>query len=133
MPYFDPKDVHIYDELKDITVAAAVTKGQGVVINDVFGFYLKSVSAADIADDRDDVSFIYRMRQVDAPKRTGTGEDIQAGEKVYWYPAEGVVSANPVGTAGTDYYFCGWAKETVTASASTVLINFDGTRYDEAI
>lgn len=132
---FIQKDNAIYDELREITVAAAVTKGLAAVIQDVFGFYHNDVTAADIADNRDEVTFIYRCRQVLATKLTGTGEAISQGDKVYATLGSSFqsVTANPTGTAGTDYYFCGWAKKDATAAASTVLINFDGTRYDENI
>jgi predicted RecA/RadA family phage recombinase len=135
MGYFDPKDVHIYDELLEVYPAVAVTKGQGVVEHDVFGFYIRSVTAADIADGREETAFIYRMRQVEAPKITGTGEDINQGERVYWIVAQEVVTSNPggLGVAGVDYYFCGWAKRRAEANDATVLINFDGTRWDEDI
>jgi predicted RecA/RadA family phage recombinase len=122
------KDTEIYDELWDITPATAISKGDPAVVNDVFGFYIKDRESAG-----EEVAFIYRARQVLADKVTGTGEDIQAGEDVYYIVAQDAVSANPVGVAGTDYYWCGVAKKTATASASTVLIMFDGTRYNENI
>jgi len=130
---FEPKDNSIYDELWDVEVAAAVTKGEAAVRQDVFGFYFAAVTAQDITDDNDEVAFIYRMRQVLADKATGTGEAITSGDKVYYVVANDNITATPTGTAGTDYYFCGWAKKTATATATTVLINFDGTRYDENI
>jgi hypothetical protein len=132
---FEPKDNAIYDELWDVEVAAAVTKGQAVVVQDVFGFYFTDVTAQMITDSRNEVAFIYRMRQVEAGKLTGTGEAIIRGDRVYATSGSGFqsVTANPTGTAGTDYYFCGWAKKSAAASATTVLINFDGTRYDENI
>jgi hypothetical protein len=130
---FEPKDNNIYDELWDVTVAAAVTKGQAVVRQDVFGFYFTAVTAADITASNDEVAFIYRMRQVLADKATGTGEGITSGDSVYYYPATDTISATATGTAGTDYYWCGWAKKTAAAAATTVLINFDGTRYTEDI
>lgn len=128
---FRQKDTLIYNELRDIVPVANVTKGEAAVVNDVFGFYMNDWNLTDV--DLDYVVLIYKMRQVEADKATGTGEDIQAGERVYYYPATDTISANAVGTAGTDYYFCGWAKETKTAAESTIIIEFDGTRYDEAI
>lgn len=131
---FEPKDCDIYDELWDVEVAAAVAKGQGAVIQDVFGFYFNAITAQNITDGNDEVAFIYRMRQVDAGKLTGTGEAITRGDRVYAVVAQNfLITANPTGVAGTDYYFCGWAKKSASASDSTVLINFDGTRYDENI
>jgi hypothetical protein len=130
---FEPKDNNIYDELWDVTVAAAVTKGQAVVRQDVFGFYFTAVTADDITNSNNEVAFIYRMRQVLADKATGTGEAIVSGDRLYYYPANDNVSPTATGTAGTDYYFCGWAKKSVAAATTTVLMNFDGTRYDEAV
>lgn len=120
------KDNVIYDELWDIVVAAAVTSGQAAVIQDVFGFYLYNGAVGD------EVTFIYRCRQVQADKVTGTGEEISAGEEVYFVIAQNAVSANPAGVIGTDYYFCGIAKKDASASEETVLINFWGDEYDHA-
>lgn len=117
-----------YNELWDITPATAVEKGDAAVVQDVFGFYVK-----DRESDGEEVVFIYKDRQVLADKVTGTGENISAGEKVYHVVASDAVTANPTGTAGTDYYFCGWAKKDAAANDTTVLIEFDGTRYNEDI
>lgn len=123
------KDDIIYDELWDTIPATAVLKGTPQVIQDVFGFWLK-----DREQIGEEVAFVYRCRQVLADKIVGTGEAILAGDRVYAIVAQNfAVTANPAGVAGTDYYFCGWAKENAEASASQVLINFDGTRYDENI
>lgn len=130
---FIGEDNHIYDELRDVLALAAVTKGQAAVIQDVFGFYLNAITATDIANSRNEVTFIYRMRQVLADKATGTGEAILAGDRLYYYLTLDTVSPTATGTAGTDYYFCGWAKRNAAATATTVLMNFDGTRYDEAV
>ena len=127
---FEWKDNVIYDELWDVTVGAAITisKGDAAVRQDVFGFYIKNQEAAS-----EEMTLVYRCRQVEADKRTGTGEAIISGDRLYYYPATTNVSPTATGTAGTDYYFCGWAKKSATASATTVLMNFDGTRYDEAV
>lgn len=124
---FIMKDNIIYDELLDVTPAADVVKGEAHVENDTFGFYNNDEDAGN------ECALIYRCRQVLADKAVGTGEDINSGERLYYYPATDTVSPNAVGTAGTDYYFCGWAKEDAAAAATTVLMNFDGTRYDEAV
>lgn len=128
---FEPRDLNIYDELLGLSTAVATTKGAGVLVGDVFAFELYGKTAEQIAEGDDDKIPIYRMRQVMALKRTGTGEAITPGEKIYYYPGDKLVSSTATGTAGTDYYFCGWAKEAAAASAVNVLINFDGTRYDE--
>jgi hypothetical protein len=123
---FRQKDTQIYDELWiDLTTTKAALACE--VVQDVFGFYLVGGASGD------DVAFIYRMRQVEADKKTGTGEDINAGEKLYYYPGDDEVSPNPVGNAGVDYYFCGWAKKAADADDAKVLMNFDGTRYNENI
>lgn len=130
---FRQKDNHIYDELWDVIALTAVATGEATVIQDVFGFYLTAVTAADITNSRNEVAFIYRMRQVLADKAVGTGEAILRGDRLYYYPALDTVSPTATGTAGSDYYFCGWAKKSATATETTVLMNFDGTRYDETI
>jgi len=123
------KDDVIYDELWDVIPATAVTVGQAAVIQDVFGFYIKTREQVG-----EEICFIYRCRQVEADKIQGTGEAIRAGDRVYAVVAQNFfVTANPTGVAGTDYYFCGWAKKDAAANAEKVLINFDGTRYDENI
>jgi hypothetical protein len=126
MGAFIPKDTQIYDEAW-VDLAAAKAALLEEVVEDTFGFYLVGGAIGD------NVAFVYRMRQVLANKKTGTGEEIAAMEKVYYYPATDNVSSNKVGTAGTDYYFCGWAKKSADANETTVLINFDGTRHTENI
>lgn len=122
------KDDVIYDELWDITPVAAVSAGDPATVNDVFGFYLYDGAASE------EVTFIYKCRQVLATKLTGTGEDISAGDEVFAVVASDYsVTATPTGTAGTDYIFCGWAKKDASASDTTVLINFDGTDTSRAV
>jgi len=123
---FYPKDNMIYDELWDIVPAALVTKGEAAQLEDVLGFYY-----FDSLEIGDEVTFIYRQRQVESDKATGTGEDINAGQRLYYYPANDNVSPNRVGVMGVDYMFCGWAKKDAAAAATKVLMNFDGTRYDQ--
>jgi hypothetical protein len=125
------EDVTIYDELWDTFPATAVLKGTPEVVQDVFGFWLKDREEAG-----EEVTFVYRCRQVLADKVVGTGEAILPGDRVYAIVAQShAVSATPPagGVAGTDYYFCGWCKRQADASDARVLINFDGTRYDETI
>lgn len=127
---FEWKDDVIYDELWNCSPAAAIVKGQGVLKQDVFGFWLAATETT--TPTTEDIAIIYRCRQVEANKRVGTGEAILSGDKLYYYLADEKVS--PVkGTVGTDCYFCGWAKKDASASALTVLMNFDGTRYNEDI
>lgn len=123
------KDPIIYDELMEYTPAGARTKGQAEIIQDVFAFHFVAVAA------NNEATPVYRCRQVRADKLTGTGEAILAGDRLYAIPNQNhfVTPNRPAGTAGTDYIFCGWAKENAGANDSDVLMNFDGTRYDEAV
>jgi len=129
---FQWADNIIYDELW-LTNQPNLALGTGYVQNDVFGFNLTVVDNTN-DDLSDDIAFLYRGRQVKAGKKTGSGENIEPGERLYYDVADGLVTPNrPAGTAGTDYYFCGWCKRAATAADTQVLMNFDGTRYDEAI
>lgn len=124
---FYPKDDHIYDELLDIVVSATVVKGEADLVQDCFGFYFTAGVSGE------EVCFVYRMRQVLADKIVGTGQDIQSGDRLFWIPGQDAVSQTPVGVVGTDCYFVGWAKEDASENDTQVLMNFDGTRYDEVI
>jgi hypothetical protein len=117
-----------YHELWDVVVASAVTKGFGAVVQDVFGFYMTAGAAGD------EVTFIYQATQVRVGKLTGTGEAISAGQKVYATLGSNfqLVTANPAGVIGTDYYFCGWAKKDADADDTDVLIHFEGDEYNHA-
>ena len=123
MAIFLWKDNVIYDELFDVVPATAVVAGDPAVKQDVFGFYVKSRESVG-----EEVIFIYRCRQVEAAKKTGTGEAILSGDRLYYIVAEQVVSPTVSGAIGTDSYFCGWAKRDAGALEETVLMNFDGTR-----
>ena len=126
---FHWKDDVIYDELRNVTPSPAVDveKGDCAVRQDCAGFWVTDLAASEAG------TFIYRCRQVRANKRTGTGEAILAGDRLYFIVAEDVVSPTPSGTAGTDSYFVGWAKEDAGADVADVLMNFDGTRYDQLV
>jgi hypothetical protein len=130
---FYPRDHQIYDESYDTIPAAAVLKGQPEQRANVFGFWLTDtvqLAGEDIVPQ----TFVYRMRQVLTDKLTGSGEEITALQRVYAVVAQDfAITANPAGTAGVDYYFCGWAKFDADAADTQVIINFDGTRYDEDI
>jgi hypothetical protein len=124
---FEAKEVSIYDELEDVEGTTGVVKGDAAVVQDVFGFYAK-----DLEETGEEIAFIYRCRQVEAQKATGTGQSISAGDRLYYIVATKKVSKTPGSTLhGSSYYFCGWAKRDATANATTVLMNFDGTRYNE--
>lgn len=129
------EDGEIYDELLDDypTMTANTGKGLSCIIEDVLSFYLvnRLISGENIVP-------AYRCRQVKADKMVGSGEDIRHGQRVYAYrkntalpwttPQDMWVSHNRVGTVGTNYMFCGWAKEDADEDDTTVEINFDGTR-----
>lgn len=117
-----------YKGLNDVIVVAAVVKGQAVVKENTFGFYFKAGAIGD------EVIVVYKDRQVLATKKTGTGESITSGDKLYYIVADDAVTANDPGSGyGTTAYYCGTALEDATASATTVLMDFDGVRYAEDV
>lgn len=123
---FLAREGHIYDELWDTdALSAATLKGDCRIKQDVFGFYAKDAESA-----TEEICFIYRMRQVLAKKLTGTGEAILAGDRLYYIVALDAVSPTVQGVIGTNSYFCGWAKKDAGENEATVLMNFDGTRYN---
>jgi hypothetical protein len=117
----------IYDELRNVTPVAAVEKGDCAVLQDCAGFWVTDLAALAAG------TFIYRCRQVIAAKVTGTGEEILPGDRLYYIVAQDAVSPTPSGVAGTDSYFVGWAKEYAGEDDPEVLMNFDGTRYDQLV
>ena len=127
---FYQRDDLIYDELLNITPGVAVTKGSVTQQGSVAGFWIVDSDPADSNTPLNPV-VAYRMRQVIADKVTGTGSAIAAGERLYHVVALDAVQNTVVGTIGTDSYFVGWAKEAAAATADTVLMNYDGTRYDQ--
>ena len=129
MAIFDPKDTIDYQHVWDATPAdLTIVKGDPAVKQDVFGFYLKDCEAL-----AEEVCFIWKMRQVLAAKATGTGEAIISGDHLYYYPTLEYVRPTGVGTFGVDYYYCGTALRDATASETTVLMDFDGRRWDEDV
>jgi hypothetical protein len=118
-----------YEELWDEIPGAVRAKGYAYVVNDVFGFLLTAAQSV-----TDEVAFIWKARQVEVDKLTGTGEAINHGDKVFATLLTNFqqVTANPTGTIGTDYYFVGIAKKDAAGSASTVLISFWGDEYNHA-
>jgi len=130
---FEAMDLNIYNEISGATATSAVVKGAGEVIQNRFCFHLMGKTAAQIADGDTDLTPIYKMRQVNARKRTGTGETFAGGDNVYYYPSDSRVSSTATGTAGSDYYYCGTCKKPAAASDLVVLMEFDGTRYTEDI
>jgi hypothetical protein len=127
MAIFEPKSAN-YTNIRDVIPATAVSKGDPAIRQDRFGFYIK-----DREEVGEEITFIIQMEMVEAAKRIGSGEAIISGDKLYYYPATENVSPTPTGAYGTDYYYCGTAIESAGASATTVLMKFDGTRYNENI
>jgi hypothetical protein len=135
---FLSKDPIIYDDLFDVEAPTGTLKGDGAVVQDVLGFYVKNAES-----NNEEVAFIYRDRQVESAKRMATGEAILAGDRLYAYRVNAAlpwttpqlmeVSPIATGVAGTDYCFCGWAKRDAGALDAVVLMNFDGTRFDETV
>ena len=131
---FEMKDDVVYDEFFDANPIAGVQKGDPVIKQDTFGFYMRNALRNNWdATTVEMVAVIYRCRQVYAQKMEGSSEEFKSGDRVYFYPASCLVSPNRVGTYGQDFYFCGWAKRDALASEPTVWINFDGTRWFENI
>lgn len=122
------KDNIVYDELWNVAPVIAVLAGDPAVVQDVFGFFIKDREAVG-----EEICFVYRCRQVEAAKVTGSGGAILAGDRLYFIVALNAVAPDPVGTAGVDSYFCGIAKKDAGASETTVLMAFDGTMYDQTI
>lgn len=118
-----------YRELWDTIPATVVSKGQAAIVADMFGFYFKATEASVPGEE---ICFIYRADQVWADKEVGSGEGIIRGQEVYYNVSTGLVTANPTGTIGTDYYFCGIAKRTVEINDARVLINFIGDEWNSA-
>lgn len=118
-----------YHELWDHIPGATRTKGFGEVIQDVFCFHMVAVLSA-----TGEATPIYEATQVRAGKLVGTGEEIYSGQAVYATLGSNfqLVTANPAGTIGTDYYFVGWAKKNATANEDDVLIRFWGHEYNHA-
>lgn len=116
-----------YQELhrREVT-GAAVEKGDAVVINDVLCFWFTDGAVGD------EVVPVWEARQVLADKKTGTGEEIEEGMQVYYEVATELVTANPSGAIGTDYYFCGICKDDAAADDDTVLMSFWGDEYNHA-
>lgn len=118
-----------YRELWDIIPNAVVVKGQAAIVQDMFGFYLKGT---ELTTPGEEICFIYRAGQVWADKEIGSGEGILAGQEVYWNVTSTLVTANPTGTIGTDYYFCGIAKRNALVNEDQVLIEFIGDEWNHA-
>ena len=105
------------------TFVADVAAGTVMPLNDIYGFPIKTV---DISDE-DEETFVYKAETVEIGKKTGTGEEIERGEYVYGDPND---NYNVSATKGSGYIYLGIAQETVTASATVVDIEFDGTMAD---
>ena len=113
------RDNVIYDELLDVIAPAAVVKGQVALIQDVYAFYMNDAAAGE------EVVAVYKCRQALMDKVAESGEEIVAGDQVFYNPVTGLGSA----TKGVGMVFVGWAKEDALDTDEQVLINFDGTLH----
>lgn len=111
------KDI-VYDDLRDVEPAAAVTKGEVALRQDCYGVYMYDEDALT------ETTFLYKMKQCIADKKTGSGEAIISGDQLFGDPTDDY-KVSP--TKGVGFVFLGWARETVGASATTVIMEFDGT------
>jgi predicted RecA/RadA family phage recombinase len=106
-----------YLPIRDYTVSgAAVVKGQLVAKQDCYGFCMIDGAIGD------EVVLVTKCERVLATKSTGTGNAIVSGDKLYQNTTNDEVSS----TKGVGDIFVGWASEDASASATTVLMNFDG-------
>jgi len=98
-------------------------RGTIELVNDVYGF---NHVAVDVSVE-DEATFIYKCPAVVIGKKSGTGEAISKGERVYGDPADDYdVSA----TKSVGYLYLGIALEDAAASDTTVDIEYDGTLHD---
>ena len=90
---FEMKDDVVYDEFFDANPIAGVQKGDPVIKQDTFGFYMRNALRNNWdATTVEQVAVIYRCRQVYAQKREGSGEEIKSGDRLYFYPTDCLVS-----------------------------------------
>ncbi len=115
---------YVYDEALDIVVAAAVTKGQIALIQDVYGFYFAAGAIGD------EVAFVYVAKQALIGKAVGTGEAITSGDRVYYNSGTGLISATKGSNTGVDDIYFGTAKEDAATTDAEALVNFDGRFHD---
>lgn len=113
----------VYDHILVDDIASDITKGAVALVNDIYVFYPEAV---DVSEDDTSIA-ITKAKQAKADKKTGTGESINAGERVYGDPADSYkVSA----TKSSGFKYLGIAKEDASASDTDVLIEYDGTLSD---
>lgn len=77
MIYIREDQIGSYQELWAEAINAAVVKGQVVIINDVMCFYLTAGAIGD------KVVPVWECKQVLADKVTGTGTEIERGQKIF--------------------------------------------------
>jgi len=111
------------DEIRVDDIAADITAGTVAVVQDCIVFYPYAVDVSV----KDYAIAVKKCLQAEADKKTGTGEEIAAGDRVYGDPADSYkVSA----TKGSGYQYLGIAKLAATASGTSVMIAYDGTLHD---
>ena len=113
----------VYDELQEYEPTAAVTKGQIELIRDVYCFHMVAAAAGAEATP------IKKAKQALADKKTGTGEVIYTGDRLYLDITNQNISPNKGTNTGADDIYCGVAKENAGADDTTVLMEWDGELY----
>ena len=113
----------VYDEIIVNGIAADIVKGTVALVNDVYVFYPHAV---DVSVDATSIA-IKKAKQAVADKKTGTGETISEGDRVYGDPTDSYLVSK---TKGVGYLYLGVAKKDATASDTSVLIEYDGTLHD---
>jgi len=105
-----------YQALDNYTVPSGGCTKMGLTkIGDTVGFFYETKIAGA------DVTVVTQMDRVELAKKTGSGEAIAQGAKVYFEAA----SASLTGTAGSNT-LCGRCLKTAGADDTTVLVAFNG-------
>ena len=110
---------HVYDHLKQTSISADITKGTVALVQDCYVFYPQLV---DVSVDSTGIP-LYECKQALMDKKTGTGQDITAGDFLYGDPADSYKVSK---TKGSGYVFLGIAKNNATSSDTNVLGHFIG-------
>jgi hypothetical protein len=102
-------------------------QGQAVAISNVLGFALTTADPIASNDETIEssrlVTFITEAAEVKAKKNTSL--QINRGDEVFYDTADGNINKSPTGNT-----FCGYALESVSASAQFVKIRFQGGEND---
>ena len=113
----------VFDAVNSDNIASDKTKGTVEKVQDVYIFWAHAVDVSE----EDKAIAVKKAKQALATKKTGTGEDITAGDRVYGDPTDSYAVSK---TKGGGYLYLGVAINDATTSDTTVLIEFDGTQWD---